>query len=799
MTQTNVVTNYNHRIEYDGQISIATGKIKKETHWKNKTLLWSELVDKLSNTTRTPETVAEYKAMPKADKDRIKDVGGFVGGSLKNGRRKAENVANRTLLTLDLDYVQGDIWSSIELLYDFSVAMYSTHTHTPEEPRLRLVIPLSRPVLPDEYQAIGRMVAEDLGIDQFDDTTYEPSRLMYWGSTSSDGEYIFKVQDSQWLNPEDVLNRYIDWKDISYWPESSRARAKINKALKKQEDPLEKKGIIGAFCRTYSITEAIGEFLDDVYVPGADETRYTYAEGSTTGGVVIYEDKFSFSHHGTDPTSGVLCNAFDLVRINKFVELDENVKEDTPVNRLPSFTKMSEFASSDKKVKIQIGKEKMAATQKDFGVVVTEGDQDNIEWLNELTYTRGKVLDNTVKNYRLIIENEPLLKGKIAYDDFNFRKSVLGKLPWDDKFDVVRDWCDIDDSGLREFIESYYGNITQNKYNDSVALAFKNNSFHPVKDYFNELEWDGIKRIDTLLIDYFGAENTEYNKFVIRKWLVAAVARIYNPGCKFDYMLILCGPGGIGKSTFFKKLALEKWFTDSLKKYNEDKNVMETMVGKLIAEFGELASLKKVDVDVIKDFITRTEFNARLSYGREATRRLIQWVYCGTTNTKEFLKDKTGNRRFWPVDVNKKSHIKNVFNDLDNEVPQIWAEAITLYKNSEKIYLTKAEEKEAEKQQNAHMETDELEQIIEDKLNWSASEDTWQEYTFTEIVTSLNLSDRLRGYARQNLKTILAKSGINQNVKSNKRVYKIPPMNILRSIADLDVVENISTTTNKNN
>ena len=287
------------RIKYDGQVSLATGKNKKEIHWKNKNLLYSALIEKLTTTTRTPETYVEYKKMPKTDRDNIKDVGGFVGGSLKNGRRKAENVANRTLLSLDLDYVNGDVWSSIEMLWEFSVAMYSTHTHAPDNQRLRLIIPLSRPVLPDEYQAISRMIADDLGIDQFDDTTYEPSRLMYWPSTSADGEYVFKVQDLPWLNPDEVLARYtFGWQDVSYWPESSRARAKITSAIKRQEDPLEKKGVIGAFCRTFSTSEAIAEFLDEVYTAGDDDTRYTFTDGSTTGGVVIYEDKFSFSHHG---------------------------------------------------------------------------------------------------------------------------------------------------------------------------------------------------------------------------------------------------------------------------------------------------------------------------------------------------------------------------------------------------------------------------------------------------------------------------------------------------------------------
>lgn len=238
-TEANKDTNLD--LKYDGEIGIAIGNRKTAKHWRNKSIMYSALVDKLSRTTRTPETYAEYKKMSKTDRDRIKDVGGFVGGCLKEGRRKAENVQNRTLLTLDIDYAEEDIWGSIELIWDFAVIMYSTHTHAPDNQRLRLVIPLSRSVLPDEYQAIARMVASDLGMDMFDDTTYQPCRLMYWPSTSSDGEYVFKIQDLPWLDADSVLARYtFGWQDVSYWPESSRARAHMDKALQKQEDPLGK-------------------------------------------------------------------------------------------------------------------------------------------------------------------------------------------------------------------------------------------------------------------------------------------------------------------------------------------------------------------------------------------------------------------------------------------------------------------------------------------------------------------------------------------------------------------------------
>lgn len=716
------------KIKYDGAIAIATGKSRKETHWKNKNILWSALVEKLSNTTRTPETYAEYKKMPKTEKDRIKDVGGFVGGGLKNGRRKAENVQNRTLLTLDLDYVNGDIWTSIELLWDFAIVMYSTHTHTADNPRLRLVIPLSRPVLPDEYQAISRMVANDIGIDQFDDTTYEPSRLMYWPSTSSDGEYVFKVQDLSWLNPDDVLSRYtFGWQDVSYWPESSRARAKLNNVLKKQEDPLEKKGIIGAFCRTYTISEVIAEFLNDVYVPGADETRYTYAEGSTTGGVVVYDNKFSYSHHGTDPASNILCNAFDLVRIHKFGHLDDEAKEDTPANRMPSFTKMSEFSSSNEKVMQTIGKERMEKAQEDFGVIKDEIDT---EWVSELTYTDQGKVRSTISNFSLIIENEPMLKGKIAYNEFSNRAVVIGQLPWRNK-DNKSDWNDTDDSGLREFIEKYYGISSTAKCADALALAFEKHSFHPIKDYLNTLSWDEVKRIDTLFIDYLGAEDNSYVRTVTRKILVAAVARVFNPGCKFDNMPVLSGPQGIGKSTIIKKLGRE-WYSDSLTTVS-GKEAYEQLQGVWLLEMGEMMATKKADIEATKHFLSKTEDIYRVAYGRRTSRFPRQCVFIGTTNDREFLRDKTGNRRFWPIDVGIIKHTKSVFKELiDYEIDQIWAEAVELWKKGEPLYLSREEEKEAQKQQEAHSEESAKAGLVEEYLN-KPLPDNWY---------SLGLSER---------------------------------------------------------
>lgn len=265
-------------INNDMALDVAFGNSRKTKVWKNRAILWSELLDKLSAVTRTPETVAEYKAMTRDQQSEIKDVGGFVGGYANNGSRS--DIRHRSILCLDADYATGDLRADWAVQYGNASAIYSTHKHTKEKPRLRLVIPLARIVSPDEYQAIGRRIAADLGIDQFDDTSYQPQRVMFWPSCSADGDFFFDHIDAELLEPDDVLGRYTDWTDCSAWPMSSRVAEIARKTADKQQDPTEKHGLVGAFCRAYPIRDAIETFIP-TYTPCADSGRYTYTEGST--------------------------------------------------------------------------------------------------------------------------------------------------------------------------------------------------------------------------------------------------------------------------------------------------------------------------------------------------------------------------------------------------------------------------------------------------------------------------------------------------------------------------------------
>lgn len=747
------------------ELSIATGRSCKELQWKNKKITWQELVNKLESTVYTHETVAEYKAMGKDDQTKIKDIGGFVGGSLKEGRRKNGYVSARSIVTLDADFAKPGLWEDIEIQTEYAMAVYSTHKHTPTAPRYRLVIPLTRPVSPEEYEAVSRKLADDIGMDFFDDTTYEPARMMFWPSTSKDGKYFFKVLDQPMLNPDDVLATYQDWKDASYWPESSRCTAQRKKTADKQGDPLAKDGIVGAFCRTYDIHEAIATFLADRYEKCTDPNRYTYAGGSTAAGLVVYDNKFAYSNHGTDPISGQLCNSFDLVRIHKFHDLDIEAKDNTPVNKLPSWKAMMELATQDPEVKVTLGLEKINSAALDFKSTEPEDSQDQCNstatavqpqrkskkaktdedkdssWLAKLKVTKGGAYECTIDNMLLIIKNDPNLRGLGRHNLFSDKLIVTNKeLPWPRTGEY---WTDTDDAGLRHYMETVYGIEGRQKLQDASLIAFEDQAYHPVRDYLKSLKWDGTVRAENLLIDYLGSADTEYTKELTRKTLAAAVKRIFEPGCKFDYMLTLVGEQGIGKSMLWNVLGGE-WFSDSLSDVR-GKEAFEALDGVWIMEMGELSAMRKGDREAVKIFITKQVDTYRKAYARNISVNKRQCIFIGTTNDKEFLNDATGGRRFWIVDTNAYLAKKTVWDDLTkNERDQIWAEAVELYRNGENINsLSEATLEEARKMQASHSENSSLVGIIDKYLEIKIPAD-WTEKTLAERVQWIQASDEFR-------------------------------------------------------
>lgn len=697
---------------------ISVGKSRKDLNWKVEETTWDELCDRLSETFKTRETYDEYKQMKQDERGAIKDVGGFVGGVIEGGRRKRDAVKSRSLITLDADFAGEDIWGAVTCFNEFTMCMYSTHNHSPKLPRVRFVIPLDREVSPEEYEPIARRIADDFGIEQFDTTTYEASRLMYWPSTSKDAEFVFKRLDGAVLSADATLARYKDWKDSSKWPMAASETTIRTKEAKRQGDPCEKIGIVGLFCRAYDIDSAISEFLPEVYLATDDPHRYTFVNGSTFGGLVVYENgKFAYSHHSTDPAGGQLCNAFDLIRLHKYGGLDYQMKPDTPITKTPSYIAMQKFATEDPNVKRLSVAERMETSQLDF---VDDSSEESVDWMPTLKINKMNEIEKRITNMNIIILNDPNLKGKIGLDVFAQRITLRGSVPWRKlKPDDTHQWIDSDMSGLRQYLEGPYDLVAVNgMLRDAWINAAEKNFYHPVRDYLAPLVWDGIPRVETVFIDYMDCEDTPYARTVTKKWLTAAVARVMEPGIKFDSMIVLVGAQGIGKSMFADRLA-RTWFTDSITSLN-GKDPLEKIQGRWICEMPELSALtKKTDVEQFKQFMVSRHDSYRPAYKENVETFPRQCVFMGSTNDTHFLKDNTGNRRYWTLTTKTTPRgAKKLFNQMTPEVvDQIWAEAKTYYAAGETLYLDDDMSDIAKIEQSNYMEVNEWLGILEDYLN----------------------------------------------------------------------------------
>ena len=713
-------------------LSIAYGNNRQAKTWVNKTIQFDDLKERLKTTIRTTESAEEYAKMSRAQRDIAKDHGGFVAGVLKGGRRKIDTVEVRSMLALDGDRIDRAFLDNYESICPYTSALYTTHSSTDENPRVRLVIPLSRDVTPEEFVAVSRYLADMLGIDYFDECSYQPNQLMYWPSTPANGTFVYKETDGGWLDPDDILSKHPEWTDPTRLPTSSRESKANTVAQQKVQDPLAKEGVVGLFNRAYyPIAKALEVFLSDVYEPTDNENRWHLIASGSMAGVEIKEDKFVYSHHAKDPAYLKLCNAFDIVRTHRFGDMDDKA----------SYKAMCDFAMQQDDVKMLAAAEKMADAQTDF----TDGEDS--DWMKKLQYEpRSTVLKNNLHNITLILQNDPRLQN-IVFNQQLDGMEIKGAVPWQHP---SKYWRDADDAQLISYVDSHYGTFSQRNYQIAVTKVSDDRSYHPIREYLAALpEWDKVPRVDTLLIDYLGAEDNAYVRAVTRKTLCAAVRRVQEPGVKFDTMLVLNGPQGIGKSTLISRLAGE-WFSDSLNLGDtKDKTAAEKLQGYWILEIGELAGLRKAEVETLRSFLSRQNDIYRAAFGRRATPHPRQCIFFGTTNAESgYLRDTTGNRRFWPVKT-PGGGSKHSWDITTEEIQQIWAEVLVYVKAGEKLHLAADIESLAKEEQREALESDEREGLVRDFLetllpeNWD-SMDLFERRSFLSGVNNIGAKGTVR-------------------------------------------------------
>jgi len=349
--------------------------------------------------------------------------------------------------------------------------------------------------------------------------------------------------------------------------------------------------------------------------------------------------------------------------------------------------------------------------------------KDTFDWQSDLIRTERGVPQVLLANALSALRNAPQWRGLLSFCEFSFGVYARKAAPWGE---VKGEWTDHEDRLTAEWLQRHGLHVNVELVGQAVQTVARENSFHPVRDYLSGLEWDGIPRLDDWLLTYIGVQESlleggprtgseaflRYTRAIGSKWMISAVARIFEPGCKADSCLILEGAQGIGKSTVFRTLGVD-WFSDDLAEIGSKDASLQTR-GVWLIELSELDAMHRVDAGKIKAFISRTADRFRPPYAKRPITSPRQCVFGGSCNLSVYLKDESGGRRFWPVKCGERINLEELCRDRD----QLWAEAVQRFRAAEKWWLeSRSVVETAVEEQAERFDSDPWQPLIELWLN----------------------------------------------------------------------------------
>lgn len=752
------------------RLSVYSARSRKDTVLQAAPTDVLGLFQRLGSSQVIPYTIEAYKALRKPQQDDLKDVGAFIAGELKNGRRRRGCVLSRSAIVLDADNLPAggteDFIRRVAAL-NMCCCVYSTAKHSLATPRLRLVAVLKEDIPAEQYALCARLLCRLIQPEMtwFDPSTDEAGRIMYYGAHCQDVEPVYYTQDGAgFLDADSLLSQLQDWENPATWPTFPRETAPAQIAAK-QEDPTGKSGIVGAFCRCYDVPAAMDKFIPGIYEP-AGEGRYTFTGGSTYAGAVLYDNgKFLYSHHATDPAGGKLVNAWDLVRLHRFGELDDEAKEGVRGNRLPSYAAMCELARSDGAVSDELAREALASAQTDF--------QDE-EAAQELAHRAQETFDLDVLRIALraigvqvrrnLISGKLEIRGMPAPYSEESAPNTLPTILWDMMIPLK-----IKGAGITAIQKALATLADENRYN-------------PVLDMLHSIEWDGVSRLQVLL-DIIGIDGGSFYALLVRKWLIQCVAMAHNTRSgrleAAEGVLTLQGDQGIGKTTFFRRLAVKpEWLAEGLSLDMKNKDSIIQATGVWIAELGELESTLKKEQAELKSFITQKVDRIRAPYASEPEERPRHTSFGATVNQEQFLKDETGDRRFWVIPV-KTIDLARLIDLPDEWFEQMWAEVyIWWLRDPRGFRLDTLERAHLNELNQWHREMLPGEEEIRTAFHWELPPEQWGEFTPVQLRERLFYGVRITA---QQIGRVLAKLAredkritVYRDSRSNVKTYKLP-------------------------
>lgn len=749
------------------ELNFATAKNGRTKEWRHRTLSISRIFNYLQRDRKIKLSTKEFHALSTDEKAKIKNGNAaFIGGFFE-GRRTSVNMRTRSIIALDIDKkFPGDLYEFLKEkdLYPFYI--YESISSTPKHQKYRVLFFLSEDIDANYYEPVARRIAKNLGIIDFvDHTCYRKTQLMYAPVFCRDAKGLNEFYgrlDAPFLNVNEILSTFKNIGNPTEWDS-----ARDEKALKVQNsmtlvDPRTKAGLIGAFC------EYVGDLhkaitLYNLPYEQTGEDRYSYTGGSSSNGFVIYDDgQWGYSNHESDPAAtGHDLNAFDLVRIHLFSDRDreDGYKDQT---RAPSFKALNELLTNDNNFMEFYAQRKTSeildSIQDDFADVFesseNEDESDDVTTkttkrskrrikINGKTYKKdptkdkdlgaklrnfekslirssenGSPVNNKTNVYRAISKH-PLLEDRILFDTFTRRASFVGRRPWPrtEKGDF---WNENDDFMLSVFLEKHDLKVATDVVSKATAQVSQEqkHQFNSLANFFTYQlpEWDGTERIATLFHDAFNAEKNDINATIAKKTLLGGLERaLSDEATEVKAIPVLQGPQSVGKSSFWRLLAIERdWFNDSKIEIGS-KDGLSILAGSFIVEFAEFASIKKADRDEVKSYLSSSVDKYRPAYARSEKTFVRHNIFVGSVNDEEFLTDTTGNVRYKVVKTpGDATGAARMFNLMTKEyILQLWAEAMTLRANGESHLYTADEDKETERIAAVHTKTGSFDELIE--------------------------------------------------------------------------------------
>lgn len=697
-------------------LSIVTAPKRNSRHWTAGTISW--------------DTIRSWMLKPAS----AKEAGNYVLGELRPTtvvhpgetakcgpqlHRRNFAVVTRSALTLDVDYPDEGFLERLTEWLPAGTAciVHTTFSSTPSEPRYRLLLPLARPVAPDEYVIASKAVMQALGVGCFDKTTDQPVRYMFKPAARKPDWFEWHEYGDQPLDPDPLLESF----------EEDLAGKDLPKPGANKRDPFAIDGPVGAFNRVYQDDwQLLIERYELPYEPDTAD-RWHLVGARSAAGMGVVAPGLVYSHHANDPAGGKACSAFDLVRLHLFGELDEDAKPGTPINRLPSSTAMVDLARQDPRVLAEF-------VGADFDEEMDEVTEED-SWKLHLRLTRAGQLVDCIENWDLVRKHDPVF-GLLYFNEMSMAVEVSGDLPWRTLDQGGPTFGSMDRAALAHHMERTYHLRPPRFLVDELVVTTAHKRYvSPVADYLRSLKWDGVERLEECLP---GVRPTAYTRMVARKCMVAAVARALDPGCKWDHSLVLFGEEGLGKSWWIDKIS--RGFSASLGPIGS-KDTLLIMQRSWIMISDEGHSLRKADADVQKEFLTRTADVFRLPYERESIMHPRRCVIWGSTNDDVFLRRQEGNRRFLIVHCEDEVNFAGI---TDEYVDQLWAEAMVLYQAGEALYLEGLEKLVARVEREQYVEEDALAGIVEHFLDTPIPND-WD--TRSPDQRRMYLQDRADGMA----------------------------------------------------